>query len=183
MKTKFLQDKRTRWITASAIFIALLIGVQFATAPLGQLVTGSLVNLILIVSVMTYGTSTGLTVALISPIMASLIGIGPLWAIVPIIMAGNSTLVLIWRHVGKLKFSNTTFVRITTLAAAALGKFLVLYVGVVLIAVPLMQLPEQQAERLSAIFSVTQLITASIGGVAAIIILPILNKARTARTL
>jgi len=184
MKEKFLQSKRTRWVTSSAIFIALLVGVQFATAPFGQLVTGSLVNLILIVSVMMYGTATGLTVALVSPVMASIIGIGPLLPLAPFIMAGNSVFILIWRYVSKMKFAKKTTTRIITLVFAAIAKFAVLYVGVVLIAIQyILNLPGPQADKMAAMFSLPQLITASIGGIAATIILPILAKARTTRTL
>ena len=44
------------WIARTSIFIALLIVLQAATAPLGNIVvTGSIVNLLLVVSVMTCG--------------------------------------------------------------------------------------------------------------------------------
>jgi len=60
-----IKNKRTQWITLTASFTALLIGFQAFTAPLGQFVTGSLVNLVLVVSVMTCGLASGLTVALL----------------------------------------------------------------------------------------------------------------------
>jgi hypothetical protein len=97
--------KQILWITRTAIFIALLIVVQIATKPLGQLVTGSLVNLILIVSVITCGLSSGLTVAVISPVIATLVGIGPpFWVLTPFIILGNGTIALIWHFVGNRIF-------------------------------------------------------------------------------
>ena len=91
-----LNNKRNiLWITRTAIFIALLIVLQAATAPLGNIiVTGTIVNLLLIVSVMSCGLASGLTVAAISPVMAKFLGIGPLWSLIPFIAAGNAALVL-----------------------------------------------------------------------------------------
>ena len=78
------------WITCTAVFIALLIVMQAATAPLGNsIVTGSIVNLLLVTSVMTCGLSSGLTVAAVSPVMAKFLGIGPLWSLIPFIAAGD----------------------------------------------------------------------------------------------
>ncbi len=94
-------DGKIQWITRTAILIALLIVMQLVTTPLGTtLVTGSLVNMMLIISVMTGGLASGLTVAAISPVMAKLVGIGPLWELIPFIILGNVTLVLLWHIIG-----------------------------------------------------------------------------------
>ena len=45
-------NKKTLWITETAVMIALLVALQWATKPLGQFVTGSCVNLVLGVSVL-----------------------------------------------------------------------------------------------------------------------------------
>lgn len=70
-------NKKTLWITETAVMIALLVALQWATKPLGQFVTGSCVNLVLGVSVLVGGLWCGLTVALVSPFFAFLLGIGP----------------------------------------------------------------------------------------------------------
>ena len=172
-----MRNKSVIWITRTAVFIALLIGVQVATAPFGQFVTGSLVNLILIIAVMTCGFTSGLAVAFVSPVFAKLIGFGPLWAIIPFIMAGNIILILVWHLFGKMKFSNKYIVRIVSLVAAAVCKFIILFAGIVKIAVPLlMNLPEPQSSVISTMFSFPQLLTALIGGVLATVILPVLEK-------
>ena len=44
--------KNVRWITETAVMLALLIALQALTKPLGQLVTGSCVNAVLAVSVL-----------------------------------------------------------------------------------------------------------------------------------
>jgi hypothetical protein len=174
--------KRTLWITTTAVLIALMIGIQAVTAPLGQLVTGSLVNLILIVAVSVGGFSSGLTVALISPVAAKLLGIGPLWPLIPFIIAGNVVIITVWHLLGKRNFANRHLVRCVTAAAGAVCKFLTLYAGIVLVAVPyLLNLPEPQAKTVSGMFSVPQLFTALIGGGIAVIILPVLERALASR--
>ena len=173
-----MKSKSTLWITMTAVFIALLIAVQAGTGFLGQFVTGSLVNLILIVSVMTCGLSSGITVAVISPVFAKLLNIGPaFWTLVPFILIGNIVLVLIWSAVGGINVKNEHIARITALVTAAVCKFAVLYIGVVKIAIPLfMHLNGKQAAAISTMFSFPQLITALIGGILAAIILPLLKK-------
>jgi len=168
---------RTLWITRTAVLIALLVVLQAATIPLGNnFITGSVVNLMLIISVMTCGLATGATVAVISPAMPTLLGFGPTWPLIPFIAAGNIVLVLLWHFVGNRQMKYPYAAYIAALIAAAVAKFLVLYFGVVRIAIPfILGLPEQSV--LSYLFSFPQLITASIGGVCAIILLPTLKKA------
>ena len=91
--------QKVLWITETAILLALLLVFQVVTKPLGQLVTGSLVNLVLIVAVMVAGLASGLTIAIVSPILASILGISPLWVLVPFIALGNTVLVLIWHFI------------------------------------------------------------------------------------
>ena len=78
--------KRILWVTETAVMLALLIVLQWATKPLGQIVTGSCVNAVLVAAVLLGGLWCGLTVAVISPFCAFLLGIGPqLIAIIPAI--------------------------------------------------------------------------------------------------
>lgn len=170
---------KTLWITQTAIFIALLVVIHYMTAMLANpLITGSAVNMTLIVSVMLCGLPSGLAVAAVSPAIARLIGIGPFWSLIPFIMAGNMTLVCIWHFVFKKAPAGKKANYVIALISAAILKFLVLYVGIVKIAVPLfLRLPENQANVISGMFSFSQIITASIGGVLAIAILPALKKA------
>lgn len=175
--------KHILWITRTAIFIALLIVIQAVTAPFGiPLITGSLVNLILIVSVMTCGFSSGLIVSLISPVMAKLVGIGPLWALIPFIALGNVTLILIWHLICNHALKNKVIGYFAALIAGAAGKFLVLYLTIVQLMLPLfLNLPAKQAGVISATFSFSQLFTALIGGAVALLALPVIKKASITR--
>ena len=172
--------KEVLWITRTAIFTALLVVVQAATASLGNtFVTGTMVNWLLIITVMTCGLASGLTIATISPIIAKLFGIGPFWILIPFIIIGNITLVVLWNLIGNRSFGDkkiTSYIIAAIIAAVA--KFVVLYLGVVQIAVPIiLRLPEKQAMAISGMFSIPQLITALAGGVLAIIILPVMKEA------
>lgn len=169
------------WITRTAIFIALLIVLQVATMPVGNtIVTGSIVNLMLIVSVMTFGLASGFTVAAVSPFIAKLLGIGPLWSLIPFIAVGNVALILLWHFIGNGNMVHKYRGYILALVIASLTKFLVLYIGIVQIAIPIfLKLPQQQAKVISSMFSIPQLITALIGGALAIVLFPRLKKAIT----
>ncbi len=147
--------------------------------PLGTtIVTGSVVNMMLVVSVMIGGLASGLTVAAVSPVLAKLVGIGPLWTLIPFIILGNAALVLLWHFIGNRNMGKPYLAHAAALAAASIAKFLVLYVGIVQIAVPLlMSLPAQRAVAISAMFSFAQLFTALIGGAVATLLLPTLKKA------
>ena len=167
--------------TRTAVLIALTVVLQFfslqlagALGPLTQFVTGSIVNMMLILSVMTCGLPTGLTVALFTPILPTLMRFGPMWPVVPFIIAGNMALVVLWHFIGNRKIVNTYVSYGLALISGAVAKFLVLYLGVVQLAMRFIQgLPE----ALAFMFSYPQLITASIGGVCAILLLPSLLKA------
>ena len=171
------------WITRSALLTALLVGMQFVTAPFQiTLLTGSIVNMILVISVISSGLSTGLAVAIISPAFAALIGIGAIWPIVPIVSMANMAFVMIWHCGDKLHFSSKIVKRVISCIVAALCKFALLYLGVVRLAIPyILDVPEPVANVLTVAFSINQLFTALIGGTVAIIALPTIEKAISLR--
>ncbi|MBE7004444.1 MAG: ECF transporter S component [Ruminococcaceae bacterium] len=166
----------TKVITRTSILIALLVALQYATASLGQLVTGSCVNLVLAVAALFSGLWSGVIVAAISPFFAFLLGIGPkLILLVPFIALGNVVYVLLlsllFKRFGKLPQS------LLAVACAAVCKFLTLYLVIVKLVLPTLGLPEKQVSVMSASFSWPQLVTATIGGVLALLIVPQLKKA------
>jgi hypothetical protein len=176
--------KKIRWITETALMLALLVSLQAITKPLGQIVTGSCVNAILAISVLVGGLGCGLTVALISPVLAFLLGIAPMPLTVPVIMAGNCVYVLLL-HLLADKTGKKPLKQLIAWVVAAAAKFAVLYLLVAklicvvladsLIASGAMKPPMVQA--LPVTFGVTQLITALLGGAVALVIVPVLRKA------
>ncbi len=166
--------KRILWITETAVMLALLIVLQWATKPLGQIVTGSCVNAVLAVSVLLGGLWCGLTVALVSPFCAFLLGIGPqLIAIIPAIALGNAVLVLVLHFV----YGKHIWRRVLAWLGAALGKLGVLYLVVVQLICRVLPLKQPQIDTFTAMFSAPQLVTALIGGGVALLIVPVLKKA------
>lgn len=159
--------------------VALLVTLQWATSGLGQFVTGSCVNAVLAIATLAAGIWSGVAVALLSPFCAFLLGIGPkLIQLVPAIALGNVVLVLLaaWLLGGK---TLPWWRKVLGIAASALIKFLVLYLAVVQVVIPLMgdALKEKQVQTFTAMFSWPQLVTALIGTTLAVLIAPVIRKA------
>ena len=177
-------NRKVRWITETAVMLALLVALQAITKPAGQLVTGSFVNAVLAVTVLVAGVYSGVTVALISPVLAYLLGIAPQILTVPAIMLGNCVYVLLLYFIAG-KNSRRIWRQIVAWLAAAAAKFVALYAVVVwlicgvfaesLIASGALKAPMLKA--LPATFSWPQLFTALIGGAVALLIVPVLRKA------
>lgn len=177
-------NRKIRWITETAVMLALLVVLQALTKPMGQLVTGSFVNAVLAITALVAGLGSGITVAVISPVLAYLLGIAPQILTVPAIMIGNGVYVILlcWiagadnRKVGK---------QIAGWLVAACAKFAALYAVVVWIICGLLaenllasgMLKEPMLKALPATFSWPQLVTALIGGAVALLIVPVLRKA------
>ena len=173
-----MRNKKVKFITRTAIFIALLLVLQFATASMGQFVTGSMVNLVLIVSCLSAGTWTGIMVAIISPFAAKLFGIGPaLIQIIPAIAAGNLVYVLSYGVMKKINFEKLKRLKwIVFIVIGAVLKYIVLSILVTSVVLPLSNIPSQMGAKLTAMFGINQLITALIGGFIAMIIVPLVKR-------
>lgn len=176
--------KKLLWITETAIMLALLVTLQALTKPMGQLVTGSCVNAVLAVSALVGGLGCGATVAVISPVLAYLLGIAPQILTVPAIMVGNAVYIVLLSLLADKTGKNLVKQAIAWVVAAA-AKFAALYTIVVwlicgvfsegLLASGVMKAPMLKA--LPATFSWPQLFTALIGGAVALLIVPVLRKA------
>jgi len=142
----------------------------------------------MIISLLTCGLATGLTVAIVSPVGASLVGVGPAFPpLIPFIVLGNAVLIISWFLLGLLNKSDKSGIRYKIMSyliavVAAIIKFITLYIGIVKIAVPyILSLNEKQSAVLTLAFSYPQIITATIGGVIALIIAPPIQKAISSR--
>ncbi len=176
--------KKILWITETAVLLALLVTLQALTKPMGQLVTGSCVNAVLAVAVLLAGLYSGVTVALVSPVLAYLLGIAPQILTVPAIMVGNCVYVVLMYFITG-KDSKKAIRQIIAWVSAAAAKFATLYAIVVwlicgvfskgLLESGAMKAP--MLKMLPATFSWPQLFTALIGGAVALLIVPVLRKA------
>lgn len=184
-------SKKIRWITETAALLALLICLQWAGSlipdqMIKQLVTGSCVNTVLAVAALYAGMSSGITVALISPVCAFVFGIAPNLITVLPIMAGNTCFVILLR----LIYGKAFWRQPVAVAVAAGAKFGVLYLLVVQVVCNLASgtllgkklgdtvlLAPPMLKMLPAMFTWPQLITALVGGTLAIAIVPVFKKA------
>ena len=187
-------SKKVRWITETAVMLALLISLQWAGSFVPdqmtkQLITGTMVNCVLAVTALVAGLSSGITVALISPVCAFLFGIAPNFITVLPIMIGNCCYVaLLSLIIGKArKFG---WQQPVALASAAVVKFGVLYLLVVKVICGVASgsllgkkigetvlLAPPMLKMLPTMFAWPQLVTALTGGVIALAIVPVLRKA------
>lgn len=196
-------NKKVRWITETAVMLALLVTLQAVSKPLGQLVTGSCVNAVLAIATLLAGMKCGITVALCSPVCAFLLGIAPNFVtVLPIMLANTVYVVLLhllagsgklWQQKAATAAAEGKFFvwrQPVGLAAAAGAKFLVLYLLVVKVICgvasgalmgkklgQIVVLAPPMLEMLPAMFAWPQLITALIGGAVALLITPVLKKA------
>ena len=181
--------KKIRWITETAIMLALLIVLQALTKPLGQMVTGSCVNAILAVTVLLAGMRSGIAVALISPVFAFLFGIAPNFITIAPIMAGNVCFVAVLGLIAGKSGKPVWRQPVAWLSAAGI-KFIVLYLLVVKVicgvasgallgkkAGEIVLLAPPMLTKLPAMFTWPQLFTALIGGGVALLSAPVLRKA------
>ena len=184
-------NKKIRWITETAAMLALLICLQWVGSFIPeqmtkQLITGTCVNAVLAITVLFVGMSSGIAVAIISPVCAFLFNIAPnLITVVPI-MLGNVCFVVLL----KLLMNKALWRQITALIAAAVVKFGVLYILVVKVVCGVASgallgkklgekvlLAKPMLTMLPTMFAWPQLVTALAGGVLALLITPTLKKA------
>ncbi|MBR4864232.1 MAG: hypothetical protein IKU07_06630 [Oscillospiraceae bacterium] len=182
-------SKKIRYITETAVLLALLVALQAVTKPLGQLVTGSCVNAVLAVAALFTGLGGGLTIALISPVCAFLLGIAPNFVTVLPIMLGNAIYVTLlyviagregkrfWRQpvavavAAGAKFALLYLLVVKVICGVASGALLGKKLGdIVVLAPPMLNM-------LPTTFAWPQLFTALIGGAAALLLVPVLRKA------
>ena len=169
---------KTRQITVTAIMLAICIASQFFK-NLSVYITGPIINAALILTVLYAGLACGIILSIITPVTAFFITGSPVMsaipAMFPCIMAGNVILVLCVALL-KGKLGRAGFPVSIVIGSILKG----LFMGVVisLLILPNM-LPEKMAPMLRVLqlqFSLTQVVTALIGGVYAFIIAAALRK-------
>ena len=187
--------KKTVWIARTAVCLALLIAIQFLTKSLGQLVTGSCVNLVLAIAALILaalfdgldgrvarmligGVWSGVTVAVISPFCAYLLGIGPAFLpLVPCVSLGNAVYAVLFALlVGGFLQKKKLPAAYGSMVLAAAAKFAALYLVLVRLVAPAV-IPAAKLSTVTAAFTWPQLLTAVIGGVLACLIAPVLCRA------
>ena len=171
---------KTRKLTHTALLLALCIASQFLKNTSVYL-TGPVINCILILAVVFCGLWSAVVLSLITPLTSWLITGSPLMSaiplIVPCVMAGNIMLaVSVWVSIRKqLCTRNLLFGALfgAILKAAFMGGTISLLLLPLLGGATGLPAPALAAARVT--FSLTQLITALLGGALSVLILPTLE--------
>ena len=187
--------KQILWITQTAMLLGLTVAAQYYLTGIlsfntyaSQLVVGALVNLFLILATLLCGFFSGFTIASLTPFIAFSLGRMPHIWMIPFVVLGNLSMVLVFWIICRKKILKRNFT-INWAAASIIGavlKFSVLWLGVTQIFINFIlkndaALKPPQIEKMSTTisfnFSFPQLATALIGCILAYAIYPVLKKA------
>lgn len=182
-----MKKSSTLWLTKTAVGIALVllaqligkmipaIAVIVGPFSVNQLITGTLVNLILIIMTLTVGVGSGVTIGILSSLLAMVIGVGPIFPIIaPFIAIGNALLVVTYKLILKSQKWITFYLAIIV---AAMIKCAFLWLTVPFALNYISDIKPAQLQMLTIMFSWPQGITALCGGILALCILPLLKNA------
>ncbi len=185
---KFLfgkSDRKVHFIAKLGIMLALTLAMQFLSGFLGQqLITGSVVNLFLILSALTCGLVGGVIIGLITPIIGFVLGLSGNILLTPFIGVANAIYIVAFLLILKaLKFDFSKDVsKFLDIVKGALSfivgavlKFLFMYFIALKLILPLVFGGAVPPPVVIA-FGITQLFTALIGGVVAFVIAFALEK-------
>lgn len=186
-------NKQTLRLAQTGMFIALVIAVQYfgsnisTTAVFGlslqQLVVGSFINMILIMSAAVIGLYPGTTVGALSATTASLLGIGGNPLMLPVIILGNVSIVVVtylffsFAKGQKMLKPAYEFAGIIIGAAVKCAILWTLSAKIVIPALVKSGAPQMQVKVLTLNFSWPQAVTALVGGILVLATLPIIRKA------
>jgi hypothetical protein len=150
-------NKRTKFITYGAVLLAL--AAIFPMLRFPQLITGSVVNFVLLIACYVLGIAGGVTIGCLTPWIALIAGQMPFVYMAPFIMIGNAIYVLCFGILGRYRTAGM----ILGIAAGSLLKFLWLSFAVR----QLVKAPPPLVQMMS----IPQLITALIGGLIAFVVM------------
>lgn len=159
---------KTKQLVLTALLLAMCIVFQ-SLKGISVYITGSAVNAILVLATLAVGTSGGIFIAVVSPIIAYFMGFTPIMQLVPlmviVVMLGNITLVVLAGRGRKEKLP-------AWLTLGAILKAVVLWALVWYGVIPFFggAIPEKMVGVVKTTFSVTQFITALIGCAIAFVI-------------
>ncbi len=171
------QRIQTQNIVRAAMLLAVVIVIQIAGRSIpqvNQFFVGPIVNAVLIITVYTCSTKWGTITAVLTPILAYLVGqlLPPMAPFIPFIMLGNLVYVLIF---GLLK--NNKYGLYVGILLSSFVKYLVLsFSATQLIYWFNIGLPDKIAKKLAQMMGLTQFITGIIGGILALAFIFILSK-------
>ncbi|RQD69641.1 MAG: ECF transporter S component [Tindallia sp. MSAO_Bac2] len=150
----------TASLTKTAVLLALALVFQIGLASLAQPVVGPLVNMVLILAVLKVSPAAAIMIGCMTPLAAYMLGIMPLFPVLPVIMAGNAVYILLFSAFYKYNQWLAVF-------SAAIAKFFLMAMLIRLMAFTIFSgIPGPLITALS----LPQFYTALIGGSVAILV-------------
>jgi hypothetical protein len=171
-------DKNLNKLVRTSLFLALAIVIQIMGKnfpQINQFLVGPIINAILILTAFMCGTTWGVSLGVLTPVLAWLTGqlASPLAPFIPFIIIGNAIFVIFY---GALK-NYKSYGKYIGIIAGAFFKYVFLSLSASkLVHVFNLAIPKKIADKLVVMMSAPQLITALIGGFLAILLIEILNK-------
>ncbi|NLJ37921.1 MAG: ECF transporter S component [Candidatus Atribacteria bacterium] len=158
---KSTSQSMIRWVSRTAVIFALTLVIQMLGLP--QLITGPLVNAFLLLATMFVGVSSGIIIGLFTPWVAFSRGIlpAPLGPMIPFIMLGNATFVIVFFLITQRRENNIGFMGLG-IVIGSIAKYFILSQSVAFLV--------EVAPPIAKAMQLPQLITALGGGAIAIII-------------
>lgn len=163
--------KTTTFITRTAILLALalIFQVGLRTIPFAQPFVGPLVNFVLIFAAVFVGMASGVIIGMLTPLIAFVLGIMPLFPVVPFIMLGNALMVIAFSVTRKVSGYYGDYMGV---AFGAFVKFVFLALSVRYVITLFITVPPPIIVALS----LPQLYTAITGGLGAVIVAKIFSR-------
>jgi hypothetical protein len=150
-------------LTRTAVLLALTIG--FQALGLSQPITGPIVNAVLFVSTGITGGLSGTIIAAVTPWVAYVVGLNKFAPAVPVIMAGNVSLVLVFAALSRVN-------RYLAAGSAGVVKWLVMTVGIKYLVAQKLKVPAPVVTSLT----IMQLWTALGGAVLGLLVMASLRS-------
>jgi len=169
-----MKNNKVRMLTRTAVLLAVVVVIQMfgRSLPNSNLIVGPLVNMCLLIATMTAGVGGGITIAILSPFTSLINNNAPVAAALlpfaPIIALANVIFILVFYFF----YNKNKYVGWVSAAVLKFG-FLFMSIRVFLNILDFSKF----ADKLFALFSGTQLITALIGGFVALPIIMVVKKA------
>lgn len=158
---------KTRDLVKTGMMLALALVFQIGFRQFAQPLVGPLVNMVLFMTVLYVNVPSAVIVGVITPVVAFVLGIMGLFPLVPIVAIGNALLTVMFGFMIQLlmKYNWKNYVAIVV---AAIFKFIFLFTAARYL-LPLM-IGKAAPPPILAAFGVSQLYTALIGGIIAVVL-------------
>lgn len=163
-----INKNRSFYITRTAILLAFALAVQFTLLrmfpgnPVIVYIVGSIINMILFLAAMNIGLWSGVLISVITPLVALMTGHLPLAILLPFVAIANVIIVVAFLLISKIFKAKQLDIIIGGVVASVL-KFAAMYFSATLLLPLISSIPAPVVTKLSATWSIPQLVTALIG--------------------